>query len=790
MGAVALLARTELRRHRGTLLVLTGLVALVSAAVFTASAGAHRTATVLDRMQDAYPQADIVVAASYTTGASDVAQIRAAEAALAEMQGVRDVVAVPLIFAAVGPDDGSYFLGIATGLDRRFVESINLPVEDGRLPSVDGTGELAVDERTADVLDLEVGDELVAPTMSLDSLGAALSGAEAASPQADGRELRFDVVGIVPDDLVGSEFSTAIASPDAAGYIGEAASSDVLFEVRGDAEAIDAEAAVAVVAEAVPGGATYFADPDADLEPVRNAVDLIAAGLAVFAAVALVGGLLALGQVVGRQVEHAGSVAAVTRALGMQERTAALALAAPSMVASAVGVAIGSVVAVALSPRFPISVARRAEVEPGVRVDWPVLVVGSVLLVLAVSVWALVAARHAHRPAVDDRQAATDRGARLRRLLPVATAVGCLSVVAPSRGRAGVRPGSAIVGAVLGVAGVLAIAVFAVSQHTTANDRTRYGWGWDVDTELTWDDPQPVIEALADEPLLAGVGIAGCVDALAGDEPTQMCAMDVVSGSMTLTYLAGRAPDSPDEVVMGRWTLGSQEVELGDPIEITSRAGTTRELEIVGVVVPPDSLNPGRGIVTTPEGFEAFGEDEYLPILTLRYAPDVDRDVVETTLATDYGLLSDQLTVAEPPELLSQLERVRPTLIALAVFLGLLGVIGLVHFLLLSAGRRRLDSAVLRALGFVRAQTVAVAVWQAATIAIIGVGVGVPLGVIIGRSAWIESVDQLGIVDAPTTPWRIGALVVVGAILGAALAGAVPGWLASRRDPAATLREE
>ncbi len=787
---MALLARVGLRRHRGTLLVLTGLVALVSAAVFTAAAGANRTATVIDRMRDAYPQPDVVVAASYTTAASDAAQIRAAEAALAELRGVRDVVAVPQIVAAVGPDDGSYFLGVATGLDHRFLESINVPVNDGRLPSVDGTRELAVDERTAAVLGLEVGDELVTPTLSVKSLGAALFGGEAAAPEVDGPELRFDVVGIVPDDLVGSELSIAIASPDTATYLGEAASSDVLFEVRGDPEAIDVDAAVAVAAEAVPGGATYWADPDAELEPVRNAADMIAAGLAVFAAVALVGGLLALGQVVGRQVEYMGSIAAVTRALGMRERTSALAVAVPSMLAAAGGVAIGSVIAVGLSPRFPISVARRAEVEPGVRVDWSVLVVGSVLLVLAVSAWALVAARHAHRSVADDPPASTARDSRLRRLLPVTVAVGCLSVVAPNRSRSGVRPGSAVVGAVLGVAGVLAIAVFAVSQHTTATDRTRYGWGWDVDTELTWDDPQPVIDALAEEPLLAGVGIAGCVDVLAGEDSSQLCAMQVVSGSLTLTYLAGRAPGSPDEVVLARQTLATRELDLGDTIEITSQTGTTRRLGIVGVVVSPDPSNPGRGIVTTPEGFEAFGDDEYLPILTLRYAPDVDRDVVEAALSTEYGLRAEQLTAAEPPELLSQLARVRPTLIALAGFLGLLGVIGLMHFLLLSARRSRRDSAVLRALGFVPSQTVAVAVWQAATIAVVGVVIGVPLGVIIGRSVWIESIDQLGIVDAPTTPWRIGALVVAGAVLGAAVAGAVPGWLASRRNPAATLREE
>ena len=53
----------------------------------------------------------------------------------------------------------------------------------------------------------------------------------------------------------------------------------------------------------------------------------------------------------------------------------------------------------------------------------------------------------------------------------------------------------------------------------------------------------------------------------------------------------------------------------------------------------------------------------------------------------------------------------------------------------------------------------------------VGVLIGAPLGVVLGRSAWIESIDKLGIVDDPTVPWRFAVLVLVAAPVGAGLVG-------------------
>jgi ABC-type lipoprotein release transport system permease subunit len=97
---------------------------------------------------------------------------------------------------------------------------------------------------------------------------------------------------------------------------------------------------------------------------------------------------------------------------------------------------------------------------------------------------------------------------------------------------------------------------------------------------------------------------------------------------------------------------------------------------------------------------------------------------------------------------------------------------------------------VFAAIGFVRSQRVAVVVWQALTIAAIGIVVGAPLGLMIGRLVWQESIDQLGIVDTATIPWAFCVVIVAATLVGASAVGALTGWNSARRDTAEALRSE
>ena len=84
----------------------------------------------------------------------------------------------------------------------------------------------------------------------------------------------------------------------------------------------------------------------------------------------------------------------------------------------------------------------------------------------------------------------------------------------------------------------------------------------------------------------------------------------------------------------------------------------------------------------------------------------------------------------------------------------LCGAATLAHLLAVSGWRRRRDSGLLKALGFVRRQVAAVVFWQAATVAVAGIVVGVPLGLVAGRVVWRIFALDAGVVAVPVAAVR------------------------------------
>jgi ABC-type antimicrobial peptide transport system permease subunit len=126
----------------------------------------------------------------------------------------------------------------------------------------------------------------------------------------------------------------------------------------------------------------------------------------------------------------------------------------------------------------------------------------------------------------------------------------------------------------------------------------------------------------------------------------------------------------------------------------------------------------------------------------------------------------------------------------LGIVVALCGAATLLHLLVVSVARRRADSALLRALGFIRRQLAAVVCWQSATVAAVGIVVGVPLGIAVGRALWRAFAIYVGVIPVPVLPgWLIVALAA--GVVAAALAIAiVPALLAARPRPARALRAE
>ncbi len=126
----------------------------------------------------------------------------------------------------------------------------------------------------------------------------------------------------------------------------------------------------------------------------------------------------------------------------------------------------------------------------------------------------------------------------------------------------------------------------------------------------------------------------------------------------------------------------------------------------------------------------------------------------------------------------------------LGLILAIFGAATLTHLLVVSVGQRRREMGLLKALGFVSRQVGTTVYWQATTVTVLGLVVGVPVGIALGRIIWRAFALNVGVVPDPVVnPWVIvglGAAVLVGA----SVLAIGPALAAARARPARLLRVE
>ncbi len=265
------------------------------------------------------------------------------------------------------------------------------------------------------------------------------------------------------------------------------------------------------------------------------------------------------------------------------------------------------------------------------------------------------------------------------------------------------------------------------------------------------------------------------------------------------TIVAGRAPDGVDEVALGQTTMDRLHVHIGDTVPLSvGETGPSRPVRVVGRAVLPglapypgsDKAGLGVGALLTEAGWKRYSSNYYKDVYIFRYQPGHSAATLNRAIGsispTDVPLPLD--AVNRPAGVIS-LEQLRSTPTLLAMLVALLLGAAVANALVVAVRRRRHDLAVLRTLGFTTGQVLRTVLWQATTVAVIALMVGLPLGLIGGRWSWTLLAERLGTVAVPLV--SAGALVVVGVIvLGLAnLVGLVPGIRAAR-SPGTALRTE
>jgi ABC-type lipoprotein release transport system permease subunit len=117
-------------------------------------------------------------------------------------------------------------------------------------------------------------------------------------------------------------------------------------------------------------------------------------------------------------------------------------------------------------------------------------------------------------------------------------------------------------------------------------------------------------------------------------------------------------------------------------------------------------------------------------------------------------------------------------------------VLALALTLVASVRRRRRDLALLKTLGFTRRQLAGVVAWQSTVAVSIGALVGVPAGIVVGRSLWDLFAHAINAVPQPTVPTLTVTFIALGALVLANIVAAIPARQAAHTRTAALLRAE
>ena len=816
MAAVRLRARVELRNRWRAWLGLALLIGLLGGLVTGLAAGARRTETAYQRLQEQSAPADLLVLD--TTLLTPELGIDLDEAA--HLEGVVDSVLVHALLAVGGSADGRALPPFAVASFSTSDRALGRTVErrlllEGRFPNPEAPDEILVSYEAARrynlgpgsifELDLIESDRLVeAFTPLLVTLTDRVSGRDTSEVDlveaGNARRYRFVVTGIetsamdfppVPGTLVPMVFPTPAFHERTGRHIG--ASPILLVRLDPDVSVPEYKADLERHNPGRP--VVYSGGVDDRAVTVQRSIDLQAKGLWFLALLVALAAMMIVAQLLVRQVALESDEQPALRALGMTPaQLLAVGAVRAAVVAGAAGLLV-IVVAGAVSPLFPLGTAAAAEPAPGFRADPSALVIGAVVVAVLTFALSVIATRaritsqmRARSPQIDG----VARRDRWFRHLPLTLRLGGRLALDPGRGRTAVPVRSTLASLSIAVgAAALALTVTASLDHLTDTPRL-YGWVWDAQIGGVGspDISEPLTAGLLDNPAVDNVGVGGIPQLEINGIRVDGYAVDDVQGSISAAVLDGRAPETAGEIALGTATLDDVGASVGDRVEVSTGDRAVR-MRVVGRSVFPnlgDAGQLGRGARLTFAGLErvAPGSERTMVLVDFDDDASVSTEVANLRRALDVYPVYDDL---RPTDLLNfgQGGTLTP---AIAVVLSVVVAATLIHVLVTATRRRRRDLAIVKTLGLSRRQISATVAWQATVLCAAALLIGVPLGVAAGRAAWTLVAGQAGFPSVPVTPGAALLALMAAVLVFANLVALGPAWFARRTPPARILRSE
>jgi ABC-type lipoprotein release transport system permease subunit len=591
------------------------------------------------------------------------------------------------------------------------------------------------------------------------------------------------------------------------------------------------------IIKALPKGTTYNFHVTSNVaQQVNRSIEPEAIALAVFGLIAALAALVIAGGLLARTLSSEADDFAALRALGANRQTVVATALLGAMGAVVAGSVLALIVGVILSPIGPIGPVRAVYPDGGIGFDWTVLGAALAFFVLLLGgVAAVLALRLSRRLAQRQVLAVVPVASRVATALAKAgfalsAVVGVRFALEPGKDRDAVPIRSALCGAALAVIIVVATLTFGSSLSTLISRPALYGWNWSLALTSDEDVPPQSVKLLSSDPLVASWSGDNFADVLI-DGVTVPVLLAKTHAAVFPPLLSGHEVDANNQIVLGAETMAALHKHLGDTVMVGYGAPQDAPvyvrptpLVIVGTatlpaVGPELQLHTALGVgAILSEGVEPAAMKKYInsqqapyptlqgpKIVFVRLRHGVSMAAGKASLAK-IAFVGDKAFAAVPNgeaigdtvDLLgvqypAEIENYRtigatPAALALALAAGAVVALGLT--LSASVRRRRRDLAMLRALGFTSRQLRSVVAWQASVNGLVGIVVGVPLGILLGRWLWTLFARYIDAVPEPTVPVLSVIIVIVVTMALANVVSALPGRSAAKTSTAQVLRGE
>lgn len=796
------------------------LIGLVGGLAMGSLAGARRTQSSFPTFLASTDPSDMTV----FTGPLPLALI-------AHLPGVKQVESISLLRAALLGTDGAPSERRAADGQVSSVGSVNgllfkqdrLTVVAGRMANPSRDDQAVVTEEGARLLGVHVGQTVSVGFYTNAETMRSGFGTAAVQPHI---RLAVTVVGIVvpnsevvQDDASRSISALLIFTPALTSRVEGCCGEGLeqygiqLDRSHGNVTTVETE-----IEHALPSGAGFYITDTSDIElEAQQAIQPEAIALGVFGVIVALAALVIASQVIGRQLRRENDLSTL-RALGADRAMALSDSLVGVLGAIILGSVLAAVVAAGLSFLAPIGPVRPVYPTPGVSFDWTVLGFGALTLVFSLSLVAgLSAYQQTTQRALRGDEGAEQR-ARVHRVvaalgLPTPALIGVKFALSSGRSRDAAPVRSVIVGAAMALIVVVGTFTFEASLNSLISHPALYGWNWgyELNTPEGGDyiPEHQAAQLLEHDPLVAAwtgvyfdsLRVGGLTIPIIGETP---------GASIGPPLLSGHDLEAPNQIVLGASTLAELHKRVGDTVEASY--GTIAEptvLRIVGTATMP-AVGPVFGLHLSM-GTGALVSDLLLPAnvrrpsngsagpnaifvrLRARASPTASLHSlqrIEAVLDADPNAAPMSVLSAQRPADIVNYRSMGRTPVIFGAGLAFGAVVSLGLTLLASVRRRRRDLALLKTFGFTRRQLAAAVAWQSSVAAVVGVILGVPLGIVVGRSLWDLFAHEISAVPAPSIPVFSIALTVVGALVLANAVAYFPGRVAARTSTALVLRAE